>query len=467
MSRSRKPAVDAALSAHWQRAVTERRAFEIGLIIGQTSAAGVADALLTGIPVPSESEDEEARSFDDVSIDWVQEYAKQIDRLLPGGVSVVGLYVVSAAPARAVLDHATFYLRAAVEALRVPKAFTLANDVGKSVHYAVHVCPNSNKTSARSVFELLDAAKSDAIPAELKSVASSSDALLALKRFTTTVVIDEGIGFAPTKERTAASGEVAEKVLDAVQQQLLPLVQRVQSAMGIVRNRRAAATGNSEPISVQLVSALPPATMASAHDQSKTHRAGSFRGAISCVAYVLASEPNAQEAAVAYLKQDFVKSLLLRVELVREKYTDEDASAALTTGPFGAHNGGGKVAFPKRATLPWSSAMGLCPHFPALLHVFQEEEEGGETAVQNALEILGSASDDSSSRDSSASFAFLESDSQQQQNKNKNKRTTKAASAATTSAATATAPPITSNSSLIMALAVLLVFFAIVAQQLL
>lgn len=55
MSRSRKPAVDAALSAHWQRAVTERRAFEIGLIIGQTSAAGVADALLTGIPVPSES----------------------------------------------------------------------------------------------------------------------------------------------------------------------------------------------------------------------------------------------------------------------------------------------------------------------------------------------------------------------------------------------------------------------------
>lgn len=111
MNRTRKPAVDAALSAHWQRAVSERRTFEIGLLIGQISATGAADALLTGIPVPSESgtslcgfvdtscscvslsvpmaclitcmcgnstEDEDMRSFDDVSIDWVQEYAKQV-----------------------------------------------------------------------------------------------------------------------------------------------------------------------------------------------------------------------------------------------------------------------------------------------------------------------------------------------------------------------------------------------------
>lgn len=55
MSRSRKPVVDAALSAHWHRAVSERRTFEIGLIAGQTSVAGVVDALFTGVPVPPES----------------------------------------------------------------------------------------------------------------------------------------------------------------------------------------------------------------------------------------------------------------------------------------------------------------------------------------------------------------------------------------------------------------------------
>lgn len=175
---------------------------------------------------------------------------------------------MSAAPARAVFDDATFYLRAVVEALRVPKAFALANDAANGVHYVVHVCPNSNKTSTKSVFDLLDVTKSDAIPAELKSVAPlSSDALLSLKKFTTTVAIDELIAFDvdSLEQGTAVVDEMTEKVLDAVQQQLLPLVQRVQSATGILRNRRAA--NSSGPIDVQLISAVPAATMTSTDDE--------------------------------------------------------------------------------------------------------------------------------------------------------------------------------------------------------
>lgn len=173
---------------------------------------------------------------------------------------------MSAAPARAVSDHATFYLRAAVEALCVPKAFALDDDARKStrasVHYVVHVCPNTNKTSAKSVFDLLDAAKSDAIPAELKSFASASDAL-ALKKFTTTVAIDERIAFEPSAHAVALDS-AADKALDAVQQQLLPLVQRVQGAIGILKNRGGG--GKKGPIAVQLISPVP-AAMASPADK--------------------------------------------------------------------------------------------------------------------------------------------------------------------------------------------------------
>lgn len=100
------------------------------------------------------------------------------------------------------------------------------------------------------------------------------------------------------------------------------------------------------------------------------------------------------------------------------------------------------------------------------------QEDDGETAsneqelaVQNALEILG-ALDNSS--DISASLAFLESAlHREQQNKNKMAKvaTPRSASAAT---ASATSQPITSsNSNLFVALTVLLVLLAIVAQQLL
>lgn len=56
MSRMRTAAVDAALSGYWQQLVKERRRFELGLVVGQIAASsGTSDALLTAIPVPSES----------------------------------------------------------------------------------------------------------------------------------------------------------------------------------------------------------------------------------------------------------------------------------------------------------------------------------------------------------------------------------------------------------------------------
>lgn len=177
-------------------------------------------------------------------------------------------------------------------------------------------------------------------------------------------------------------------------------------------------------------------------------------------------EPNAQEAAITYLKQDFVNSLLLRVELVREKIADDDAA----TGSFALRDGG-EFAFPKRASLPcWPSSLGLCAHFPALLHVFQDEEKTADNeqklAVQNALEILGSKESGSSSE--VASLAFLESDSRPQQHNNdskSNKSNKNKPQQAVATTATAKQGD-SNNNMLFIALAVLLVLLAIVAQQL-
>lgn len=94
-------------------------------------------------------------------MDWVQEFAKQIDRLLPGGIQIVGLYVVSPDSARRVLDQASYYLRAVVESLQLPAAFASnATAIESSqVHYAVHICPNSSKRTAKTYLDILDVTK--------------------------------------------------------------------------------------------------------------------------------------------------------------------------------------------------------------------------------------------------------------------------------------------------------------------
>lgn len=58
------------------------------------------------------AESGETNGFTDVSVEWARDCAQQVERMLPGGVGVVGLYVQtrSLSPT-AVFDNAAFYLR--------------------------------------------------------------------------------------------------------------------------------------------------------------------------------------------------------------------------------------------------------------------------------------------------------------------------------------------------------------------
>lgn len=159
----------------------------------------------------------------------------------------MGLYVLSAAPARAALDQAALYLRAVADALRVPETFAALVGGGEGIEsaarYAVHVCANSGKTSARAVFDVLEASKTSAVPAELKS----SGVAVTLRKFTAAVAVDEAVAF--EKNVIASEGGddgegVVERVVAALQPQLEPLAARVFAATAVCSRRHGA--GESE-----------------------------------------------------------------------------------------------------------------------------------------------------------------------------------------------------------------------------
>jgi hypothetical protein len=80
------------------------------------------------------AESGETEGFADVSVEWVRDCAQQVERMLPGGVGVIGLYVQAPSlSAAAVFDKAVFYLRelAAVTAIgSLPTVFYVAYMAG-------------------------------------------------------------------------------------------------------------------------------------------------------------------------------------------------------------------------------------------------------------------------------------------------------------------------------------------------
>ncbi|EGZ15851.1 hypothetical protein PHYSODRAFT_360974 [Phytophthora sojae] len=337
-------------------------AFELGLLVGQVSSSNAGDSVLAVVPVPSESETgEAATALSDVSVDWVQEVAQQVDRLLPGGITVLGLYVVSARDVSTLLVP---YLRATAEAVALPSNV----NVGDNVHYLALVSA-SGDVAFQSFYDVADVNKTQMLPAERKTPTTD----MKFKQYRTLVDLDEPTPFVNVPPNAAmAATEVVERRMNEVEKQLKPFFRRVEDSIAVPK-----LTGDTVAQHMNLLTLTPPETKQFVEDPL-----GGIHGSISCVAFVNQNEPEANEVAANYLKRDFVKSLLVRVALARERWAEDDE-----VEPNAVFKEGGTIRLAQRGLVPWRSAAASSPHFSATIHVFPDEDV--VQAVKNALEILG------------------------------------------------------------------------------
>ncbi|KAE8911990.1 hypothetical protein PF005_g28062 [Phytophthora fragariae] len=364
MGNPRQVIVDEQVTAYWSSSA--RTSFELGLLVGQVSSSNVGDSVLAVVPVPSESETGEAPTgLSDVSVGWVQEVAQQVDRLLPGGITVLGLYVVSA---RDTSSQLVPYLRATAEAVTLPSSV----NVGDNVHYLALVSP-SGGVAFQSFYDVADVNKTQMLLAERKTPTSD----IKFKQYRTLVDLDEPTPFVNVPPNTAmAATEVAESRMNEVEKQLKPFFRRVEDSIAVLK-----LTGDTMAQHMNLLTLTPPETKHFVEDPL-----GGIHGAISCIAFVCQNEPEANEVAANYLKRDFVKSLLVRVALARERWAEGDEVESNAV-----FKEGGTIRLAQRGLVPWRSAAVSSPHFSATIHVFPDED--AVKAVKNALEILGGGTD--------------------------------------------------------------------------
>ncbi|KAM3603891.1 uncharacterized protein V6R79_003631 [Siganus canaliculatus] len=133
-----------------------------GLLIGQSSAQRDFVVVATRTPEREESTSAPGNSVDK---EWVTEHARQVSRMLPGGLSVLGVFIISDADAKDTLTTLR-QLVFAVDNLISSESLWSPADDDITDCVTLHVNPKTRKTVCRT-FDVKDP-KSTAKPADWK-----------------------------------------------------------------------------------------------------------------------------------------------------------------------------------------------------------------------------------------------------------------------------------------------------------
>lgn len=308
----------------------------IGLIIGQlTSQKDYAVKLIrTPEPVEDEcSEDDEdsaaptkkrkkSRPDSLASVDeqWVAQHAKQVTRMLPGGIDVIGVFVVAppkmTQPAQAKLRQVLFAIQKVQK-----RTFPLENDHNITDRILLQVCSETKKFTCRTV-DVSDP-KNDLRPAEWK-VQSSSEAWLKLQ---SRVSVNIHINI-PQKSQD-------QMFFKRIQGAILPYCQRIQDGIVMIDDKirsgqelleptssegrkgkgKDKTQATRKPINVKFLTQLESSISTAPVIQDCTSRM-TVKGCINCRAFV--HSRSTVEEAIRAIKADFIRSLISRCELLSE-----------------------------------------------------------------------------------------------------------------------------------------------------
>lgn len=307
----------------------------IGLIIGQLTSQRdfVVKLIRTPEPVEDDCKDDEEssspskkrrRSRPDslmgVDEQWMVLHAKQVTRMLPGGIDVIGLFVV--APPK-MMQQAQPKLRQMLFAIHKAqkRSFPIENDQTITDRVLLQVCSETKKFTCRSL-DVSDP-KSDLKPADWK-VQSTAESWHKLE---SRVSVNIHVNI-PQKNQD-------QLFFKRIQSAILPYCQRIQESVVLINDQlrsgqdplsssqpegkrgkgRNTAMMKKETMKVEFLTQLESSISTAPVIEDCSSRM-TIKGCISCRAFVH-SRSTVDEATYA-IKSDFIRSLISRCELLSE-----------------------------------------------------------------------------------------------------------------------------------------------------
>ncbi|XP_078012577.1 protein odr-4 homolog isoform X3 [Phascolarctos cinereus] len=131
----------------------QEKAFVSGLLIGQCSSQRDYVVLATRTP-PREEQNEDTKSsqsqLDDLDEEWITAHANQVSRMLPGGLLVLGIFIITTPDLGKDVQNALRRLVFAVEKSVTKKRLWNLTEDDISDRVTLHVCSSTKKILCRT-----------------------------------------------------------------------------------------------------------------------------------------------------------------------------------------------------------------------------------------------------------------------------------------------------------------------------
>uniref|UniRef100_A0A9J7Y836 Protein odr-4 homolog n=1 Tax=Cyprinus carpio carpio TaxID=630221 RepID=A0A9J7Y836_CYPCA len=334
-----------------------------GLLAGQSSPQ--RDFVVLAVQTPhreSEGQPKASRGvspLDDIDVEWVTEHAKQVSRMLPGGLSILGLFLVTPPELSKDAQNALKRLIFAMDKYITKGRLWELSEEDVTDQVTLHICSKTKKTVCKT-FDVKDP-KSSAKPADWKyqTGVSSSWPMLSCS-----VEVDVQIPM------TGSSSDITDKCM---KDGLRRWAKQIEAACCLINGRHA--LDDSELVSGQVKTSFctclfffrkrtqkQPIEQAELDERSSAlvqlcSGSVKVRGVVHCRAYIHNNKPKARHAAQA-IKRDIINTVCSRVEMFLEDLLINE----------GSHKGlcSGQQALPRRVFAPVPvSGLSVCDYmFP-------------------------------------------------------------------------------------------------------
>ncbi|CAH6789271.1 protein odr-4 homolog isoform X2 [Phodopus roborovskii] len=267
------------------------KTFVSGLLIGQCSSQKDYVILATRTP-PKEEQNENLKhpkaKLDTLDEEWATEHASQVSRMLPGGLVVLGIFIITTLELADDFQNALRRLIFSVEKSINRKRLWTVTEEEVSERVILHICSSTKKLSCRT-YDVHDP-KSSARPADWKYQNRVSTSWLSLE---CTVHVNIHIPLSATSVSYTLEKNTKKKSRGNTQATAHSFDVRVLTQLPLNSDHRSTAT-------VQICSGSI-----------------NLRGDVKCRAYIHSNRPKVKDAMQA-VKRDILNTVADRCEILFE-----------------------------------------------------------------------------------------------------------------------------------------------------
>nr|XP_010971549.1 protein odr-4 homolog isoform X1 [Camelus bactrianus]XP_010971555.1 protein odr-4 homolog isoform X1 [Camelus bactrianus] len=300
------------------------KSFVSGLLIGQCSSQKDYVILATRTP-PKEEQSESPKhskaKLDNLDEEWATEHANQVSRMLPGGLLLLGVFIITTLEMGNEFQNTLRRLVFAVEKSMNKKRLWNFTEEEVSERVTLHICSSTKKLFCRT-YDVLDP-KSSAKPADWKYQNGLSASWLSLE---CTVYINIHVPLSTTSvtytlEKNTKNGLAcwAKQIENGV----YLINGQVKDEDGeLLEGQKKSSRGNAQATNHSFdVRVLTQLLLNSDHRSTATVQVCSgsvnLKGAVKCRAYIHSNKPKVKDAVQA-IKRDILNTVADRCEILFE-----------------------------------------------------------------------------------------------------------------------------------------------------